>query len=41
MTRPMPVSCIEAIVENQSTITSMPLATYDARPKGPSLHCIR
>ena len=36
-----PVSCIEAVTANQSTITGISAAQWDASPKGPSLFCVK
>ena len=36
-----PVSCLEAITDNGSSITSIDVAEWDAYPKGPSLFCLR
>lgn len=36
-----PVSCLEAIQHNNSSISSISVSQWDAYAKGPSLHCMR
>ncbi|EPX58187.1 hypothetical protein D187_004224 [Cystobacter fuscus DSM 2262] len=36
-----PVSCLEAITHNNSSIIPLGVSTWDAYAKGPSLHCVK
>ncbi|RKG82521.1 beta-xylosidase [Corallococcus exercitus] len=36
-----PVSCLEAITHNNSSIASMSVTQWDGIPKGPALHCVK
>ncbi|RKH39482.1 beta-xylosidase [Corallococcus sicarius] len=36
-----PVSCLEAIQHNNSSITGISVSQWDAHPVGPALHCVK